>query len=78
MTVIRERYLRDDVACGVDACPKCPTDVEAVIPVHGLPGHPAYSSGHILVPDTNVFLRQVSGRRVDAETHLPRTSTAGL
>ena len=62
MIVIRERYLRDDVSCGIDACPKCLTDVEAVLSVHGLTGHPAYSTGHILVPDTNIFLRQVSER----------------
>ena len=59
--VLRERYLRDDVACGVHGCTLC-TDLSspAVLPSAGSLEHNTYRNGHFLLPDTNVFLAQVS------------------
>lgn len=58
--VLRERYLRDDVSCGTIGCPECvnDSDTAATIPLNT--SHPLYSNGHIVIPDTNVFLSQAS------------------
>ncbi|PPR00807.1 hypothetical protein CVT26_012448 [Gymnopilus dilepis] len=55
--VLRERYLRDDVSCGIDHCREC-TDAHA-LPVSGALEHPSFPNGHFILPDTNVFLSQM-------------------
>lgn len=61
--VLRERYLRDDVGCGIQGCAICSqhtdTTSHPALPVSGSVNHTAFSEGHLLLPDTNVFLAQV-------------------
>ncbi|KAJ7600823.1 hypothetical protein C8J56DRAFT_1038453 [Mycena floridula] len=54
--VLRERYLRDDVGCGIQDCRECNN---ATLPESGDLQHPAYPDGHYILPDTNVFLAQM-------------------
>lgn len=56
--VLRERYLRDDVACGIEGCGICPTSAEEILPSSGH-AHELYPKGHFVLPDTNVFLNQM-------------------
>ena len=58
-TVIRERYLRDDVSCGIESCRECATSVDTALPVNGTLDHKLFPNGHFILPDTNVFLAQV-------------------
>lgn len=67
LSVVRERYLRDDVACGVRGCtaPACAAAArspEAVAKLVGKEGRRNKKVGkaHLLVLDTNVALHQVS------------------
>ncbi|KAK9401676.1 exosome complex exonuclease RRP44 [Crotalus adamanteus] len=61
LKVVREHYLRDDVACGVPACPLC----EGEVPQRGLqaapscPASPLVPRPHYLLLDTNVVLHQI-------------------
>ncbi|TCD60755.1 exosome catalytic subunit dis3 [Steccherinum ochraceum] len=57
--VLRERYLRDDVNCGIQRCSLCSLDVEPTLPPLGTQEHQALSFGHYVIPDTNVFLAQM-------------------
>ncbi|KIO27825.1 hypothetical protein M407DRAFT_7135 [Tulasnella calospora MUT 4182] len=62
--VLRERYLRPSIPCGVIACPICSEFLSASsqrpsLPMNGYRAHNAYPSGHFIVPDTNVFLHQM-------------------
>ena len=57
--VLRERYLRDDVACGIHSCSLCASQ-DAVLSSSGSLDHPSFPAGHFVLPDTNVFLSQVS------------------
>jgi len=57
--VLRERYLRDDVACGIQDCTACPRSSEDVLPASGDPRHKLFPNGHYILPDTNVFLAQM-------------------
>ncbi|TDL29343.1 RNB-domain-containing protein [Rickenella mellea] len=59
LKVIRERYLRDDVSCGIEGCSACPMINGTVLPANGLSGHGLAPSGHFVLPDTNVFLHQM-------------------
>lgn len=56
--VLRECYLRDDVSCGIGGCGKCQ---ETELPPMGTKNHSVFPQGHFVIPDTNVFLSQVSG-----------------
>ncbi|PIL25685.1 hypothetical protein GSI_11435 [Ganoderma sinense ZZ0214-1] len=57
--VLRERYLRDDVACGIHSCSLCASQSQdAVLPSSGSLDHPSFPTGHFVLPDTNVFLSQ--------------------
>jgi hypothetical protein len=58
LPVLRERYLRDDVSCGIRTCIACYSSLECTLPVAGA-SHPLFSSGHFILPDTNIFLSQV-------------------
>ncbi|KAF8656486.1 hypothetical protein AX16_002505 [Volvariella volvacea WC 439] len=66
--VLRERYLRDDVGCGIGDCIGCPDVGEGGLPVQGAE-HPLFPSGHFLLPDTNVFLSQMD--LIEAESFNP-------
>lgn len=62
--VIRERYLRPSIPCGVLGCPICIDLVSTsaqppCLPTKGYTLHPLYPSGHFIIPDTNVFLHQM-------------------
>lgn len=57
--VIRERYLRDDVSCGIEKCRECNSPPTLYLPFGGAVDHKAFSQGHFVLPDTNVFLSQV-------------------
>ncbi|TFK73064.1 RNB-domain-containing protein, partial [Pluteus cervinus] len=57
--VLRERYLRDDVGCGIENCSSCRDSSEGSLPYPGALNHPTYPNGHFLLPDTNVFLNQM-------------------
>ncbi|KAI0341128.1 RNB-domain-containing protein [Trametopsis cervina] len=67
--VLRERYLRDDVGCGIHNCSICSALVadaaegtrvaEATLPVNGSTEHASFPNGHYVLPDTNVFLAQM-------------------
>lgn len=59
LTVIRERYLRDDVPCGIEGCPACDGVEGLQLPRQGDAGHKLFPTGHFVLPDTNVFLHQV-------------------
>ncbi|CAA7262309.1 unnamed protein product [Cyclocybe aegerita] len=54
--VLRERYLRDDVSCGVQDCRECGGNA---LPAAGEKRHPLFPNGHFVLPDTNVFLSQM-------------------
>lgn len=54
--VLRERYLRDDVACGIQGICSSPNPP---LPPRGDMSHSAFPNGHFILPDTNVFLHQV-------------------
>ncbi|ETW85530.1 putative exoribonuclease [Heterobasidion irregulare TC 32-1] len=57
--VIRERYLRDDVSCGIEGCRECSTSADTALPVNGTLDHKLFPNGHFILPDTNVFLAQM-------------------
>lgn len=58
--VLRERYLRDDVSCGIQDCSLCDPSFGPTLPSNGAFEHSLFSNGHFVIPDTNVFLSQVS------------------
>ncbi|KAF9073535.1 RNB-domain-containing protein [Rhodocollybia butyracea] len=57
--VLRERYLRDDVACGIEGCRECSTTIPELLPFTGSLEHQLFPNGHYILPDTNVFLAQM-------------------
>jgi exosome complex exonuclease DIS3/RRP44 len=62
--VLRERYLRDDVGCGIAGCTLCAAAPAPVLPAAGGgdPAHALFPGGHYVIPDANVFLAQVGPR----------------
>ncbi|KAG8771111.1 exosome catalytic subunit dis3 [Ceratobasidium sp. 428] len=63
LKVLRERYVRDDIPCGIEACRNCSSfthaNEESFLPATGDLTHSAFPAGHFLVPDTNMFLHQM-------------------
>ncbi|KAG9080496.1 exosome catalytic subunit dis3, partial [Ceratobasidium sp. 370] len=59
--ILRERYVRDDIACGIEGCRNCTGFMhsDGELPPTGDLTHSAYPAGHFVVPDTNVFLHQM-------------------
>ena len=57
--VIRERYLRDDVSCGIEQCRGCTSISGSRLPFNGAIDYKQFPNGHFVLPDTNVFLSQV-------------------
>lgn len=71
-TVLRERYLRDDVHCGISGCSICTpsssfsashdaSDPSRLLPPSSANSvqHPLFPTGLFLIPDTNIFLHQM-------------------
>ncbi|KAI0033260.1 RNB-domain-containing protein [Vararia minispora EC-137] len=69
--VIRERYLRDDIGCGILHCRECSatSSPPPCLPPDGALDHQQFPTGHFVLPDTNVFLSQMDLM----ESHLFRT-----
>uniref|UniRef100_A0A8C5SEZ9 Protein DIS3 homolog n=1 Tax=Laticauda laticaudata TaxID=8630 RepID=A0A8C5SEZ9_LATLA len=61
LKVVREHYLRDDVACGVPGCPLCGGDApqRGLEAAPGSPASPLVPRPHYLLLDTNVVLHQI-------------------
>ncbi|KAI0758758.1 RNB-domain-containing protein [Fomes fomentarius] len=57
--VLRERYLRDDVVCGIHSCKLCASEQDTALPSSGSLKHPSFPDGHFVLPDTNIFLAQM-------------------
>lgn len=57
--VLRERYLRDDVGCGIQNCSSCDNSTADTLPFSGDTQHKSFPEGHFVLPDTNVFLSQM-------------------
>ncbi|KAJ7480098.1 hypothetical protein B0H11DRAFT_2158020 [Mycena galericulata] len=57
--VLRERYLRDDVGCGIQNCTACDNSTADALPYAGDTQHKLFPEGHFVLPDTNVFLSQM-------------------
>ncbi|KAF7340136.1 Exosome complex exonuclease dis3 [Mycena venus] len=57
--VLRERYLRDDVGCGIQNCSSCDNSTADTLPFAGDTQHKSFPDGHFVLPDTNVFLSQM-------------------
>lgn len=58
--VLRERYLRNDVGCGIKGCGTCVVgQLPDFLPASGDMRHPYFPDGHFVLPDTNVFLSQM-------------------
>ena len=63
--VLRERYLRNDVGCGISSCALCSSSPDTsssthhTLPASGSVEHTLFPDGHFVLPDTNIFLAQV-------------------
>ncbi|KAJ7151585.1 hypothetical protein C8R46DRAFT_1166474 [Mycena filopes] len=57
--VLRERYLRDDVGCGIQNCSTCDDSSADPLPYSGDTQHKSFPEGHFVLPDTNIFLSQM-------------------
>ncbi|CAE6421872.1 unnamed protein product [Rhizoctonia solani] len=62
LKVLRERYVREDIQCGIDKCELCYSFTEgdkSPLPSTGDLTHAQFPAGHFIIPDTNVFLHQM-------------------
>nr|ODO01078.1 exosome complex exonuclease DIS3/RRP44 [Cryptococcus depauperatus CBS 7855] len=62
INVLRERYVRDDIPCGLEGCYLCSklAEYRGVLPKSGYQGHLKFGqTGHWLVIDTNIILHQM-------------------
>ncbi|CAE6477184.1 unnamed protein product [Rhizoctonia solani] len=62
LKVLRERYVRDDIQCGIEKCDLCYAFTEAdksPLSSTGDLTHAQFPTGHFIIPDTNVFLHQM-------------------
>ena len=58
--VVKEHYLRDDIGCGINPCPKCVrTSDSGPWLSNGQTANSNYTQEHYLIPDTNVIIQQV-------------------
>ncbi|KAG1789318.1 uncharacterized protein HD556DRAFT_1244099 [Suillus plorans] len=53
--VLRERYLRNDISCGVNGCRVCDATAQTVLWRSEDTTHKYFPTGHYILPDTNVF-----------------------
>ncbi|XP_053400890.1 exosome complex exonuclease RRP44-like [Mercenaria mercenaria] len=60
LKIVREHYLRDDIACGSACCDICVHDEKGPV-LEDNPGNPSqqFSEEHYIIPDTNVVLHQI-------------------
>ncbi|KDN36458.1 hypothetical protein RSAG8_10850, partial [Rhizoctonia solani AG-8 WAC10335] len=62
LKVLRERYVRDDIQCGIEKCETCYSFTEGDASPLSSTGdltHAQFPTGHFIIPDTNVFLHQM-------------------
>ncbi|KDN46757.1 hypothetical protein RSAG8_04137, partial [Rhizoctonia solani AG-8 WAC10335] len=62
LKVLRERYVRDDIQCGIEKCETCYSFTEGDASPLSSTGdltHGQFPTGHFIIPDTNVFLHQM-------------------
>ncbi|KAL9693559.1 hypothetical protein quinque_012844 [Culex quinquefasciatus] len=58
--VVREHYLRDDIACGIGSCGLCSTsEGRTLLDEAPQPGSSAFTAPHYLMLDTNIILYQI-------------------
>lgn len=60
LKIVREHYLRDDIACGSSCCEICDYDEKEPV-LSKSPGNRSqqFSDEHYIIPDTNVVLHQI-------------------
>lgn len=56
--VVKEHYLRDDIPCSSEVCKVCSQTSQPVLSSE--PRSTTTLKPHYLIPDTNVFISQVS------------------
>lgn len=56
--VVKEHYLRDDIPCSSQLCSACTHHQRPVL--SDIPRSTSSLPSHYLIPDTNVFMNQVS------------------
>lgn len=59
MKVVRERYLRVDIPCGLSFCTLCDNQQPRLLSLKSSPRHHSFPNDHFILPDTNVFLHQI-------------------
>ncbi|KAG8908746.1 exosome catalytic subunit dis3 [Tulasnella sp. 403] len=58
--VLRERYLRPSIPCGIVSCTICAHSDPSTTPtLQPSRKHSAFPTGHYVVPDTNILLHQI-------------------
>ncbi|KDQ11177.1 hypothetical protein BOTBODRAFT_68089 [Botryobasidium botryosum FD-172 SS1] len=57
--VLRERYLREEVGCGIEKCTLCESHRGSRPLISGGGGHKIYPPNHFLLPGANTFLQQM-------------------
>jgi exosome complex exonuclease DIS3/RRP44 len=53
--IVREHYLRSDLACGLPGCPICIGQTSNLTEPRSIDGFPQ----HYMIPDTNILYHQV-------------------
>lgn len=57
--VVREHYLRDDIGCGVAACPECANEDNGIDVAASSPCPSIMARPHLIVPDASAFVGQM-------------------
>ncbi|CAH1763197.1 9467_t:CDS:10 [Entrophospora sp. SA101] len=57
--VVKEHYLRDDIGCAVEGCTICSSDTAPVLKSTSTLITQLVPKPHFIIPDTNVFMRQI-------------------
>lgn len=59
LKVVKEHYLRDDIWCSIETCKACEHSEPILSATPGI--NKIFPLPHYIIPDTNVFMNQVSG-----------------
>lgn len=63
LKIVREHYLRDDIACGSSCCEICVFDEKGPVLNENPHNHSLqFTEEHYIIPDTNVVIHQVSSQ----------------